>query len=135
MIRSFYTDDYATVELDDAVPCVKLTLRGVPRSSEHYQLVQMKRLQLMRETIARFPKLHMLTDSSAAGPVLNEDVLYFKTEILPAMEEAGIRCLAIVLPRGKYTMLTIQEMTENARKVAVRYFDNLTEARNWLQGQ
>lgn len=135
MTRSFYSDDYATIELDDAVPCVRLTLRGVPHSSEHYQLVQTKRLELMREVMPRFRKLHMLTDSLAAGPVLNEDVSYFKTEVLPTMEEAGIRCLAIVLPRSRFTMLTIQEMTENARKIVVRYFDNLAEARNWLQGQ
>lgn len=54
MLRLFFEDDYATIELDDAVPCVKTTLRGVPRSSEHYQEVQKKRLELMRREINHF---------------------------------------------------------------------------------
>lgn len=135
MLRLFFEDDYATIELDDAVPCVKTTLRGVPRSSEHYQEVQKKRLELMRREINHFRRLHMLTDSSAAGPALDDDIDYFKKSVLPAMEDAGVRYLAIVIPRSKFTMLTIQEMTENAEKITVRYFDKLADAREWLRNQ
>src|SRR5688572_28417967 len=101
MLKPFYTDDYATIELDDSIPCIRLTLTGIPRYSEHYHFVQAKRLELINREIKNFPKLHMLTDSSNAGPVLDEDVAHFKTFILPAMERAGIRCLAIVLPSNK----------------------------------
>lgn len=135
MVRPFYEDEYATIELDDAIPCVRLTLRGVPRSSEHYQRVQTKRLELMRREIQNFATLHMLTDSSAAGPVLDEDIVHFKTRVLPAMEGAGVRHLAIVLPTSKFTMLTIQEMTEKARLLTVRCFDNIADAQAWLQAR
>ncbi len=132
MVKPFYKDDYATIELDDSIPCVRLTLNGLPRYSEHYNFVQTKRLELIRAEIKNFPKLHMLTDSRTAGPVLDEDVAYFKNKVMPEMENAGIRYLAIVLPSNKFTQLTIKEMTEGARLMKVRYFDSIRDARSWL---
>jgi hypothetical protein len=133
MIKPFYKDEYATLELDDAIPCVKLTLNGIPRYSEHYQFVQQKRIELIRQEIKNYPKLHMLTDSRTAGPVLDEDVQFFKTEVMPAMEKLGIRCLAVVMPNSKFTLLSIKEMEEGAEMMKVRNFDSIREARSWLR--
>lgn len=133
MIKPFYQDEYATIGLDDSIPCVLLTLNGLPRYSEHYNLVQEKRLELMNREIRNYPKLHMLTDSSNAGPVLDEDVAHFKTFVLPAMERAGIKFLAIVIPDNKFTQLTIKEMTEHARVIKIRYFESPREAKLWLR--
>lgn len=133
MIKPFYKDDYATLALDDTIPCIQLTLNGIPRHSEHYQLVQRKRLELMNEEIKNYPKLHMLTDSRTAGPVLEEDVAYFKNFVLPEMERGGVRFLAIVMPSNKFTQLTIRDMTQDSRVMMVKYFDSLTDARKWLK--
>jgi hypothetical protein len=133
MTKPFFKDDYATIALDDAVPCIQLTLTGMPRHSEHYQLVQQKRLELMKEEIKNYPKLHMLTDSRTAGPVLEEDVDYFKNYVLPEMERDGVRYLAIVMPSNKFTQLTIRDMTQDSRVMTVKYFDALTDARKWLK--
>jgi hypothetical protein len=133
MIRPYYQDEYATIELDDAIPCICLTINGVPRYSEHYELVQQKRLELMHQEIKNYPKLHMLTDSRTAGPVLDEDVLHFKTHIMPEMEKAGVRYLAIVMPTNKFTQLTIRDMTQQVRVINVRYFESMREARHWLK--
>src|SRR5690349_7500787 len=83
MVKPFYKDDYATIELDDSIPCIRLTLDGVPRYSEHYNHVQSKRLELMRLEVKNYPKLHMLTDSRTAGPVLDDDVSHFKNFVMP----------------------------------------------------
>lgn len=133
MAKPYFEDEYAIVELDETIPCVKLTLNGIPRYSEHYQFVQEKRLELIRNEVGNYPRLHMLTDSRTAGPVLDEDVIYFKTHVMPAMERAGIRYLAIVLPANKFTQLTIKEMTTGAEIIKVRYFDSMREARAWLR--
>jgi len=132
MATPFYSDDYATLALDENIPCIRLVLNGVPRHSEHYATIQAKRLELMRNEIGNFPRLHMLTDSRNAGPVLDEDVAHFKSVIMPAMEQSGIRYLAIVMPAGKFTRLTIQEMTEETKVMTVRYFDLLSDAESWL---
>ncbi|MBT1687427.1 hypothetical protein [Dawidia soli] len=133
MASPYYQDEYATIELDASIPCIQVTLNGIPRFSEHYQLVQLKRLELLQREKANFPKLHMLTDSRTAGPVLDEDVRYFKENVMPAMEAAGIHYLAIVMPSNKFTQLTIREMTEGSEKVYVRYFDVLADAKRWLK--
>jgi hypothetical protein len=134
-VTLYYQDEYATLELDESVPCVKLKLDGMPRFSEHYQLVQTKRLELMREGMKRHKLLHMLTDSRTAGPVLEEDVQYFKDKILAEMEKAGVRYLAIVMPTNVFTRMTIQDMTSNLNLITVRYFESIREAREWLRSK
>jgi hypothetical protein len=129
----FYRDEYATLEVDDSIPCVKLTLTGIPRYSEHYQFVQQKRLELIRQEIRNFPKLHMLTDSRTAGPVLDEDINYFKAHVMPEMERLGIRYLAVVMPASKFTRLSIKEMEEGAEVIKARNFESIREARAWLR--
>lgn len=133
MIKPFFKDEYATIELDDSIPCVKLTLNGVPRYSEHYNFVQSKRIELVNREIGNYQRLHLLTDSRTAGPVLDEDVEHFKTHVLPAMERAGVRYLAIVMPSSKFTQLTIKEMTQHAQVMTIRYFESMREARLWLR--
>jgi len=133
MVKPFFKDEYATIELDESIPCIKLTLNGLPRYSEHYHFVQAKRLELMHGQIKNYPKLHMLTDSRTAGPVLDEDVAHFKTNVMPEMEKAGVRYLAIVMPKNKFTQLTIKEMTDDTEIMKVQYFESVREARHWLR--
>jgi len=134
-VTLYYQDEYATLELDDSVPCVKLKLDGMPRFSEHYQFVQSKRLELMKEGLKKHKLLHMLTDSRTAGPVLEEDVKYFRENVMPEMEKAGVRYLAIVMPTNVFTRMTIQDMTTNINPVTVRYFESIREAREWLRSK
>jgi hypothetical protein len=135
MVKSFYQDEYATIELDESIPCVKLKLDGLPRYSEHYQLIQTKRLELLAREVHKHKLLHMLTDSRTAGPVLGEDVDYFRSKVMPEMDRMGVRFLAIVMPASMFTRMTIQEMTENSGNIAVRYFESMREAREWLQSK
>jgi hypothetical protein len=107
----------------------------MPRFSEHYQLVQTKRLELMQQGLRRHRMLHMLTDSRTAGPVLEEDVSYFREKVMVEMEDAGVRFLAIVMPSSLFTRMTIQEMTQNSRLMNVRYFESIREAREWLKSK
>ena len=134
-VKLFYQDEYATIELDESIPAVKLRLDGLPRYSEHYQLVQAKRLELMHRELRNHKMLHMLTDSRTAGPVLGEDVNYFREKVMPEMDRAGIRYLAIVMPSSLFTQMTIREMTENSGNVTVRYFDSMRDAREWLKNK
>jgi hypothetical protein len=131
--EAYFHDDYATITLDESIPCIRMELNGVPRSSDHYQFVQLKRLELVHQEIGNFPLLHLLTDSSNAGPVLDEDVEHFRRNILPEIEKLGVQNLAIVLPKSKYTILTIREMTEHTHSINVRYFETIQEAKIWLK--
>ena len=134
-VTLYYQDEYATIEIDESVPCVKMKLENMPRSSDHYRLIQTKRLEAMREGLKRHKLLHMLTDSRTAGPVLDDDVKYFREQVMPEMERAGVRYLAIVMPSSIFTRITIQDMTSNSPLMNVRYLDTVREAREWLRSK
>lgn len=129
----FFQDEYAVIGLDSSVPCVELTLNGVPRHSEHYRQVQLKRLELIKSESKNFPRIHLLTDSRHAGTVLDEDVALYKEVVLPEFKRAGIKYLAIVMPQSKYAQLTIRELTADLAFLNVHYFNNEREAKAWLR--
>lgn len=131
--NTFYEDQDANVSIVEAVPCIKVKLSGFPRGSEHYQFVQSKLLETVRDQIKKYCRLHLLTDTTEAGLVLDEDMLYYKMNIIPAMEEAGIRYHAIVLPQ-KFIACWIKKQTAvTLRKFKVEYFESVFDAVRWLK--
>lgn len=133
--KTFYEDQYASVSVMESVPCVKVKLSGFPSGSDHYQFVQTKLLEAVRTTANDFCRLHLLTDNTEAGLVLDEDMVYFKSNIIPAMEEAGIRYHAIVLPQNFFGDVIKSQTAMPNRKLKVAYFDSVTRASKWLRKQ
>jgi hypothetical protein len=133
--KTFYEDRYASVSVVESVPCVKVKLSGFPQGSDHYQYVQTKLLETIRNETRNYCRLHLLTDNTEAGMVLDEDVTYFKSNIIPAMEEAGIRYHAIVLPQNFFGKVIKTQTAFSNRKLKVAYFDSVTRASKWLKKQ
>ena len=133
--KTFYEDQYASVSMVESVPCVKVKLSGFPRGSDHYQYVQTKLLETIQNEKRNYCRLHLLTDNSEAGLVLDEDMTYFKSNIIPAMEEAGIRYHAIVLPQNFFGKVIKTQTTLSNRKLKVEYFDSIMGAFKWLRKQ
>lgn len=133
--KPFYEDQYASFSVVESIPCVKVKLSGFPKGSDHYQYVQTKLLETIRDQVANFCKLHLLTDNTEAGVVLDEDMSYFKSNIIPAIEEAGIRYHAIVLPQNFFGKVIKNQTAFANRKLKVAYFDTVTRASKWLKKQ
>ena len=131
--NTFYEDQYASVSVVESVPCVKIKLSGFPTGSDHYQFVQSKLLEIIWNQINNFCRLHLLTDSTEAGLVLEEDIMYYKMNIIPRLEEAGIRYHAIVLPPNFVARWIRNQMDLSNRKLKVEFFDKLQDARRWLK--
>ena len=131
--NTFYEDQYASVSVVESVPCVKIKLSGFPTGSDHYQFVQSKLLETIRDQVSKYCRLHLLTDSTEAGLVLDEDITYYKMNIIPAMEEAGIRYHAIVLPQNFFARWIRNQTAFSSRKLKVEYFDNVLSAFKWLK--
>ena len=131
--NTFYEDQYASLTVVESVPCVKIKLSGVPQGSDHYQFVQSKLLEIIWNQINNFCRLHLLTDSTEAGLVLEEDIMYYKMNIIPRLEEAGIRYHAIVLPPNFVARWIRNQMDLSNRKLKVEFFDKLQDARRWLK--
>ena len=133
--KTFYEDQYANVSMVESVPCVKVKLSGFPRGSDHYQFVQTKLLETIQNEKRNYCRLHLLTDNTEAGLVLDEDMTYFKSNIIPAIEDAGIRYHAIVLPQNFFGKVIKTQTALTNRKLKVAYFDSLTGAFKWLRKQ
>src|SRR5688500_2039985 len=133
--KKFYEDQYANVSMVESVPCVKVKLSGFPKGSDHYQYVQSKLLETIRQERSNYCRLHLLTDNTEAGLVLDEDVSYFKSHIIPAMEEAGIRYHAIVLPQNFFAAFIKNQTSLSHRKLKVEYFESVLGAFKWLKKQ
>jgi hypothetical protein len=131
--NTFYEDQYASVSVVESVPCVKVKLSGFPSGSDHYQFVQSKLLETVRDQIKKYCRLHLLTDTTEAGLVLDEDMMYYKMNIIPAMEEAGIRYHAIVLPKNFFGRWIRNQTFLTNRKLKVEYFDSVLSAFGWLR--
>jgi len=131
--NAFYEDEYASVSVVESVPCIKIKLSGFPTGSDHYRFVQSKLLETIWNQIHNFCRLHLLTDSTEAGLVLEEDIMYYKMNIIPRLEEAGIRYHAIVLPPNFVARWIRNQMDFSNRKLKVKFFDTLLDARRWLK--
>lgn len=131
--KTFYEDQYASVSMVESVPCVKVKLSGFPKGSDHYQYVQTKLLETIRQESSNYCRLHLLTDNTEAGLVLDEDMTFFKSYIIPAMEEAGVRYHAIVLPQNFFGKVIKTQTALSNRKLKVEYFDSVSGAFKWLK--
>lgn len=133
--KKFYEDQYAMVSFVESVPCIKVKLSGVPHSSEHYQYVHSKLLEFIHSEIENYCRLHLLTDSTQAGLVLDEDLSFYKMNVIPAIEKAGIRYHAIVIPQSLFGRLFFQEISLSTKKLKVAYFNTISGACKWLKNR
>ena len=131
--KNFYHDQYAMVTFVESVPCIKVKISGVPHSSEHYQFVHSKLIEVIRSEVENYCRLHLLTDSSKAGVVLDEDFDYYRMNVIPALEKAGIRYHAIVMPEGLIARLTLSQNGLSTKKLKVEYFNTISGACKWLK--
>jgi hypothetical protein len=133
--KTFYEDQYAMVSFVESIPCIKVKLSGVPQSSEHYQFVNEKLLEVITSETQNYCRLHLLTDSTKAGLVLDEDITYYKMNVIPAMEKAGIRYHAIVLPESLFGRMLIDQVSLATKKLKVEYFNTISGASKWLKNR
>lgn len=131
--KQLYQDQYASVSFVDTVPCIKLKLSGVPQSSEHYQYIHFKLMDFIYAGAKEYFNLRLLTDNSEAGLVLDEDIDFYETTVVPAMEKAGLRYHAIVLPEKSLLRYVLSQRSLSTKKVKVEFFDSARRASYWLK--
>jgi hypothetical protein len=126
--KKFYEDEYALVSFVESIPCIKVRLQGTPHSSEHYQHVHNKVVEFVFSEIENYCRLHLLTDCSKAGLVLEEDLEYYREQVIPAIERAGVRYHAVVLPESLFARLFIHQISLSTKKLKVEYFNTISGA-------
>jgi hypothetical protein len=75
----------------------------------------------------------MLGDTSRCEIIAVEDQDWTNSNWAKRAIEAGLRYNAIVLSEDIFGRLSIEAITEDAKVVKVKYFDNIAEAKEWLK--
>lgn len=131
---TYYSDNYATIELDEAIPCIKTTFSGIPRHSDHYRAVQRKRIELIRTQ--KNKPIQLLTDSRKGGLIIPSDIEFFKQRVLPALAKEGVRYFAVVKPEGLIAKMVFEEMVINPPDgMITAAFSSEEEAKAWLKSR
>jgi hypothetical protein len=128
----YYSDSYATIEWSQELRCVKTTLTGIPRHSHHFRQIQRKRIEFISLLKDRFTDFHILTDSRKAGPLIPEDVNFFKTKIIPRLASLGVTRVAVVEPESIFSKMVVRDMIDGATKVRLALFSTEEMAKDWL---
>lgn len=134
-LKKFFEDEYATLSFVESIPCVKLKITGVPHSSEHFQLVHEKVVEFIQSELENYCRLHLLTDNTKAGIVLEEDIQFYKDVIIPEIEKAGVRFHAIVLPESAFVRMVSSQTQLSTKKLKVEYFNTVSGASKWLKNR
>lgn len=76
-----------------------------------------------------------ITDATNARYTTEEDQIYRNDYIIPAGANAGMKYLAIVLPKSIYLMVSIERAVESIKQnnVEYKYFDDLKNALEWIK--
>jgi hypothetical protein len=133
--KKFYHDNYANVSLVDAVPCIKVKISGVAQSSDHYQQVHEQIIESVQSGKRDYFRLHLMTDNSKAGLMLEEDMEYYKNIVVPALEKSGIRYHAVVLPENHFLRIIHNQIFTSTHRLKVEFFNTLVGASKWLRNQ
>lgn len=128
----YYSDSYATIEWNSELKFIKTTLTGIPRHSHHFRLIQRKRIEFINMMKDRFPSLSILTDSRKAGPLIPDDISFFKTKVAPRLTALGVRKFAVVEPESIFSRLVVRDMMAIEGQLKLAVFCCEEEARGWL---
>lgn len=128
----YYSDNYASIEWDADLKCIKTTITGIPRHSHHFRLIQRKRIEFISLLKERFGDFNLLTDSRKAGPLIPEDVSFFKSKIVPRLASLGVTRMAVLEPESIFSRLVVRDMVEGSTKVKLQVFSDENQAKDWL---
>lgn len=128
----YYSDSYATIEWDAEFKFIKTTLTGIPRHSHHFRLIQRKRIEFINLLKDRFPSLSILTDSRRAGPLIPDDISFFKNKVAPRLAALGVKKFAVVEPESVFSRLVVRDMMAVEGRLKLALFCCEEEARGWL---
>lgn len=127
-VSTDFSNENGDVFYDEQTDCICLILKGYSESSFYRALLD-KAIELM----ARYNTCKMLGDTSRCEIIAVEDQDWTNSNWAKRAIEAGLRYNAIVLSEDIFGRLSIEAITEDAKVVKVKYFDNIAEAKEWLK--
>lgn len=135
MEKVYYKDDYSTLAINEMMPCLFQKFKGTAHSSDHYKKVQDISIALVSEKLQHYKKLNMLIDSSEASSITEEDIEYYRNQVIPVLYNKGIRFIAYIPPSRRISRMIFSEVFSDLslEKLVIQQFESAIEAKRWLR--
>ena len=122
-------------EYDPEIPCINSTGDGFMLSEEFRSFME-RGLELIKEKIEENGKLGWLIDARNMEVIDPSDNEWVVSHWNQRAYEFGLRFVAFVLPDNIFTLMNIEEYTEQSGEdgaLTIQHFDDMESARNWLK--
>lgn len=116
------------VSYDEYADCVCITLTGYSEGDIYRTL-----LNQAIELLKRYGTAKLLGDTRRSEVISVEDQDWSNNDWAKRAVEAGLKYNAIVLSEDIFGRLSIESIVDNAKVVKVKYFDNVSSAKEWLK--
>ena len=129
LVANIADNPICRISVDAAIPCVVLVW-GRYATSAQLRFVHECALDLLRRNA-----LHkILGDDSALAVIPADDQTWLREDWLPRALNEGLKATASKCPNGFFGKQSVANVMSRApRGIAMRSFENLDEARAWLQ--
>ena len=126
--RATYSNVSGSIYYDELIDAVCLTLIGFVESANYRAL-----LNKSIELLAQCKTCKLLSDTSQMEVIAIEDQDWSENDWAKRAIAAGLKYNAIVLSMDILSKLSIEYITNHAKVVNVKYFDNVADAKTWLK--
>jgi hypothetical protein len=122
------TETY-TVYFDEAINAVVMEWDGYATSAQFKEGTE-----LMLNTLIQNKVFKVLADIKDMVLIGMEDQRWLDTHFLPRAIQFGFKALAIVRPDNYFNKVAVESISYKVDKdkLAINFFDNVEDARNWL---
>jgi hypothetical protein len=123
-------DEHARIEFDPSKSKLTLTWKGYVPSAD-FRAALMQGVGLVEQHGLHY----WLSDSRTMGPILREDELWVKEQLLPRMFKAGLVRLAIIAGKDYFYSTTANRIVGGAQPASpypMNFFEDQEKADAWL---
>lgn len=124
--------DFLLIHWDDSIKSVVMTWKKFARG-DHFRNGLNEGVNLIKEKGG----LNWLADLRDLGTVTNEDQQWSNEDWYPRAIAAGIRYMAIIMPKSYVSTLSVKNILTKVEDIEIetQYFDSVEEAKHWLGGK
>lgn len=128
MIQRIFDENCAVVQLDTENNIVEILWKKFATTAQYRQVIQAASNTIISQGAQKW-----LSDMSQAGVVSRDNQKWLKEDIIPNAISHGLKQVAIVVSVNIFNKLYVNNIKEELEQFSTQYFDNVEDARKWLQ--
>jgi hypothetical protein len=124
---------HCAIEYDVDVPCVSMTWKGYATSAQFRDASELVLREIQQRRGSK-----LLSDAKEFVLIGATDQNWLSTNWIPRVLQAGVRKIALVMPRFYFNRVAVDAVTQRLAQdvanelVSIEYFESRESARSWL---